>query len=88
MLFLGHEFEEHMYPILLSDWSIPIVTYFYGIFTAKKWNFTTKSDLFSKKTIPMQHSYDLGHARINWMVLSHLESSALAEAGPKWRLMS
>src|SRR5271154_2368156 len=53
MLSLGHEFEDHMYPILLSDWSILILTYFYRIFTAKKWNFTTKSDLFRKKTIPI-----------------------------------
>src|SRR5277367_3935179 len=43
MLSLGHEFEDHMYPILLSDWSILILTYFYRIFTAKKWNFTTTS---------------------------------------------
>jgi len=32
-----------------------IVTYLYGIFTAKKWYFTTKSYLFRKKTIPTVH---------------------------------
>ena len=50
--FFSHEFEEHVSIILFSDWPILILTYFYRIFTAKKWNFTTKSDLFRKKTIP------------------------------------
>src|ERR1700685_3713305 len=48
----GSRFEEHVMIILFSDWPILIVTYFYGIFTAKKWYFTTKSYLFRKKTIP------------------------------------
>ena len=38
--------------ILLSDWPILIVTYSYGIFTAKKLKFTTKSYHLRKKTIP------------------------------------
>jgi len=65
MLFLGHEFEDHVYPILLSDWSILILTYFYRIFTAKKWNFTTKSDLFRKKTIPIYFYFY--HERNSWL---------------------
>ena len=53
MFFFSHEFKEHVFRILFSDWPILIFTYFYGTFTAKKQVITIKSDHLRKKTIPI-----------------------------------